>query len=104
MRFEERDWKHQSMLKPIALDRLCQRILSQVQDVTTDASKSMHQRYLEVYRIIEEGDDKIATAFNGLSRSNAGIHLQCMRRLDLITDAEMAGFSEDVRQVPAELV
>lgn len=98
MKLEERDWKHLSTLKPLALDRLCQRILSQVQDMAADAAKSPHERYLEVYRIVHDGDDDIATGFNDLRRSNAWLRLVAMRRLGLITDAEFEGFSEQTRR------
>ena len=98
MKLEERDWKHLSTLKPLALDRLCGRILSQVQDVAGDASKSLHQRYLDVYSIIQDGDGDIDTAFNDLRRSNAWLRLLAMRRLGLITDAEFEGFSEQTRR------
>lgn len=97
MKLEERDWKHLSKLKPLALDRLCLRILSRVQDMAGDASKSPHERYLEVYRIIHDGDEDIAVAFNDIRRSNAWLRLLTMRRLGLITDAEFEGFSEQAR-------
>lgn len=92
----ESDWKLLSRLKPLALDRLCQRILSQIAALAS-GPESAHHRYGAIYGLIHERDREIANCFNGLSRSKALERLAAMRTLDLISDEELAGFSEETQ-------
>ena len=92
----ESDWKLLSRLKPLALDRLCQRILSQIAELASSPDSS-HDRYLAIFRLIAERDREIALCFNGLSRSKVVERLIAIRALDLISDEEFAGFSEETQ-------
>lgn len=94
----EPDWKLLSKLKPLALERLCQRILDEISMALAD-SKSPHDRYLAIFALIQERDDEIAKAFNDLRRSTALIRLGAMRSLNLISDEEFAGFSTETREI-----
>ncbi len=49
----ESDWKHFRQLNSVALEHFCQKILSEVESVNADGSKCFHQRYLDIYKIIE---------------------------------------------------
>lgn len=92
----EPDWKLLRKLKPLALERLCQRILDEIGVALTD-SKSPHERYLAVYSLVQKRDKDVAIAFNDLRRSTALLCLGAMRSLDLISDEEFAGFSAATR-------
>ena len=94
----ESGWKLISRLKPLALDRLCQRILSQIAELAASPDPA-HDRYLAIYRLIGKRDREIALCCNGLSRSKVVERLTAMRALDLISDEEFAGFSEDTIHV-----
>jgi hypothetical protein len=100
---KESDWKHLRQLKPIALDRLCSRILLEVEKVSSDHEKTMHQRYLTVYRIVRDRDDELGQIFNNLKRSNAVSKLFLMHRTGLLTDDEWDGFSDEIRSVFARI-
>jgi hypothetical protein len=93
----ESDWKKIRDLKPVLLDRLCQRILQEVAVQATEPSKTSHERYLAVYRLIHDRDRDIAEIFNGLSRSNAMMCILNAHRHGLMTDDELGRFSEDIR-------
>ncbi|TXL70195.1 peptide ABC transporter substrate-binding protein [Vineibacter terrae] len=95
--FPERDWRLLRELKPIALDRLCQRTLGEVQALCADAGKTNHQRYLALWDMIRERDDELAGAFDDLRRSTAVWRLTAMRQLGVLTDDEFGRFSEEVR-------
>jgi hypothetical protein len=93
----ESDWRLLRAVHPVALDRFCGRILGEITKVIGDARKSPHQKYLEVYRLIERRDQEVAEAFNDMRRSTAFIRICSLRRLGLLTDEEFAGFSEGMR-------
>ena len=97
----EADWKLLRRLAPVALDRFCQRALAEVVRLTADGTKSNHERYLAVYRLIEERDEKLSSAFNDSRRSTAFVHLARIRSFGLLTDDEFAAFSDETQAAVA---
>lgn len=99
MNFPESDWKVLSRLKPVALDRLCQRILTGAQALSAKAAEGEHHHtYLALYRYIQEQDQLVADCFNDWRRSMAMIRLMQWRKNHLLTDEEFAGFSPETRK------
>jgi hypothetical protein len=66
---KESDWKLLRELSPIALDRLCQRIIEEVQAICGDSGQSNHERYLAMYKHIRRREEDIAIAFDDMRRS-----------------------------------
>lgn len=95
----ESDWKILRDLKQLALERFCERTLGEIAAITIATSKGAHERYLEVFRLIDRRDEELALAFNDLRRSNAIIKLVAMRVRGFITDEEFQRFSEETRDV-----
>ena len=95
--FPESDWKLLRELQPVALERLCSRILSQVSRQCDSTGQTSHQRYLKVFSLVEEGDHDIARAFNNPRRSAAFMRLTAMRSQGLITDGELLRFTAATR-------
>jgi hypothetical protein len=93
----EREWRILRELKPIALERLCQRVLSELVRIASDDTKGAHERYLAIFKVINQRDDEIASAFNDLRRSTAMQRLACMKYLELLTEEEMSRFSPETR-------
>jgi hypothetical protein len=102
--FPERDWKILRDLKPLALQRFCDRVLSEVEDLIHDPSRDSHERYLELYKFIEERDKALARTFDALRRSSALGQLSMMRAQKLITDEEFSRFSETTREAVTLLI
>jgi DNA-binding transcriptional ArsR family regulator len=100
---EEWEWRKLRQLKDKALERLCGLALSDIGKVLSAPDRSNHERFLTLYRIIHERNDQVAEAFDGLRRSTAERQLAAMRRLGLVTDEEMAAFS-DVTQGTVEFL
>lgn len=94
--FPERDWQLLGKLKPLALERLCQRGLDAIA-VIMAGSQSSHDRYLAIYALVQQHDEEIARAFDDLRRSNALLRLSAMRSLNLIFDEELSRFSEETQ-------
>ncbi|HEV2293233.1 MAG TPA: hypothetical protein VGR35_05215 [Tepidisphaeraceae bacterium] len=94
----ESDWKVLRELKPLALARYCDRVLTDVVALASDGNQGSHERYLAVFSLIQQRDEVLANAFNSLSRSNALWKLAAMRKLDLLTEEEFFRFSPETRQ------
>lgn len=98
--FPEPDWKTLSRLKPLALDRLCQRIMLKAKDLIVRAQEGgYHSAYLKLYKHIQNEDRRVADCFNDWRRSQAFFILAMWRREKLLTDEEFAAFSKDTRMV-----
>jgi hypothetical protein len=94
----EPDWKVFRQLRSLALERFCQRVLSEVGRLASDTSKTGHERYLAVFRLIERRDRELAEAFDDARRSTALRQLACIQAHGLLTDDEMARFSPEARE------
>jgi hypothetical protein len=95
----EADWKLLRQLTPVARDRFCQRTLSEIARLASDSTTNSHERYLAVFRLVEERDGELAAAFDNMRRSTAYFQLARIRSLGLVTDEEFAGFSAETQEV-----
>jgi hypothetical protein len=101
--FPERDWKIFREVSAAALERFCQRILTEITRLATDTSTSSHERYLLIYQLIQQRDDDIAAAFNDFRRSTALRQLAAIHSLDMLSDDELARFSSETQNAVKEL-
>jgi hypothetical protein len=92
----EADWKTLRKLHPILLDRFCRRILDEVTGITANPEKTSHERYLAVWSLLRDRDQDIEDAFNDMRRSRAFFRICGMRSLGLMTDDELAQFSDSM--------
>jgi hypothetical protein len=94
----ERDWKLLRQLKPVALERLCARILKEAANITAAPGPS-HDRFLKLYDMIIQGNDEVAIAFDDHRRSTALPKIVQIHSRGLFTEEEFAQFSEETRQL-----
>ncbi|HEU0234091.1 MAG TPA: peptide ABC transporter substrate-binding protein [Gallionella sp.] len=97
IKIKESDWKLLSQLRTAALERFCQRILPEIESINANHAINSHQRYLEIYRVIESRDKKIAQIFNDHRRSTAFFELAAIQSLGLLTPEEYLHFSQETR-------
>jgi hypothetical protein len=98
MSLPETDWKQLTRLKPLALERLCRRILEEAQALIAAAGEGdSHRVYLALFNQIQKNDRLIADSFDHWSRSRAIEHLAVWRGHNLVTDEEFAAFSPETR-------
>lgn len=96
--FPESDWKSLSRLKPLALERLCQRILQEAGEILDRAKEGGgHSAYLELYKHIDFNDKTVADCFNDWRRSRAVETLIKWKAEGLLTDEEYSTFSAETR-------
>ncbi|MCI0743676.1 MAG: hypothetical protein L0Y72_31990 [Gemmataceae bacterium] len=100
----EADWKVFRQVRQIALERFCERVLIDIARLASDIKKSSHERYLAVFKLIEERDEELAGAFNDMRRSTAFFQLARISRNELLTDEEMSRFSPETRAVVQSLL
>ncbi len=93
----EADWKICRRLKEIALERFCERILSEIGSVSANEELGYHKRYLAVWDLIQRQNDELGIAFDNLRRSSALRQLAKMKSLGLLTAEEFSQFSEQTR-------
>jgi hypothetical protein len=94
----ERDWKVFKKMHPLALERMCARILADVNKIQQKPGDSAHERYLALYRLVEKRDEDIARIFNDFRRSTAFFQIAMMESEGLLTPEEWQQFSPELRQ------
>lgn len=97
MSIPESDWKRFKDVKAVALERFCERVLHECEEVVEDRGLSAHDRYLKLFRLMRERDRELAAAFDHHSRSKAVMQLIAMRRLGVVTAEELQEFSSETR-------
>ena len=95
----ESDWKLFRQLRSVALERFCQRVLAEIEQLAADDTQSSHDRYLAIYKLMMRRDKELAAAFNDLRRSTALFQLVQIQSHDLLTEEEMGRFGPETRAV-----
>ena len=93
----ERDWKILRSMKDEKLDVALLRIFEKIEKVMKNERQSLHKRYLSLWKTMRKEDRKISRMFDDLKRSNAINMLIAWRHYDLLSDEELAQFSERTR-------
>jgi len=93
----ESDWKVLRRVHPLALERYCEDLLAEIERVTYNRAQSPHQRYLDIFKIIERRDREIASIFNDPKRSNAFTMLARIRAAGFLTEDEFSSLSPETR-------
>jgi hypothetical protein len=93
----ESDWRIFKGLRELALERFCERILGDIARISSDTSKTKHERYVAIYRLVRERDKEIVPIFDHLRRSSAVRQIIAFRSHDLLT-------AQELRQLSPELV
>lgn len=97
-RIKESDWKIFKELQPLALQRYCERVMEEVDQIISDTKRDSHERYIEMYKIVRDGDKKLAQMFDDFSRSKALFQLVMYYGDNLLNDEELAQLSEEIRE------
>ncbi|MDB6142926.1 MAG: hypothetical protein JWP80_1970 [Pseudomonas sp.] len=97
---KESDWKLLSKLRPLAVDRLYDRILQEVQAAVNGEGKTSRELVQETREAVDDGLDRVYRIFDAerFSRNNARFNLMFMCRADLLTEEDVSGFSDEVRE------
>ena len=94
----ESDWKAFRELREVALQRFCERALKELLRHIQDVSASHHERYLAVFRLLQERDEELAAAFNDPARSRMILQLALIHAHGLLTPEEFGRFTAETRR------
>ncbi len=90
----EADWHHFREVHRILLNRFCGRVLQDVAAISQATNGTPHERYLRIYKLLRKRDQELARAFDDFRRSTAIMQLAIMRKMKLLTDEDLSGFSQ----------
>lgn len=94
----ESDWKRFKVLRKKALERFCERVLSDLTEIARDESRTFHERYGDVYELVEKRDKEMARAFDDLRRPQAVFLLASMYQYGMLEAGELDEFSAETRE------
>lgn len=97
MSIKESDWRTFKQVRKVALERLSQRILDESLAVCGKKGLTAHDRYGELYGLIQDRNKDMALAFDDLRRSTAVLQLRLMIRQDLVTKEELSRFHPEIQ-------
>lgn len=95
----EKDWKVLRRLHPLALERFCEGALAQIERGLQNSARSQHERFLDVFNLVQRRDRQMARLFDDLRRSRALTMLAQIRSEGLLSDEEFSMFSEETRRI-----
>ena len=91
---KESDWKTFKKIKESALDQFCRGALAEFGEIISEEGTA-HERYLHLYRRVENTDRRMFLLFDGLSRSKAALQLRAIRGEGLAKPELLSQLSED---------
>ena len=100
----ERDWRVFRELHEVALQRYCDRVLNEFQNICSEPSRTPHERYLALCQTLGERNATVAEAFDNPRRSHMLRQLAVIHSLRLLQPAEWARFTEVTRDAIVLLV
>jgi hypothetical protein len=93
----ESDWRVFRELRELALDRFCKRVLEELEPLRLNPSRTHHERYLDVFRLLQDRDEQLAHAFNDPCRSRVIVQLAAIHAYGLFEPDELARFTPATR-------
>jgi len=76
---KESDWKIFKEIKEKAIEQFCTQALNEFGEVIDDEKEHVHNRYLLLYKLVQNTNKRMALIFDGHSRSKATMQLVAIR-------------------------
>lgn len=99
----EKDWKRLVSLKENLLNYACENLFRRIEQISSFRKNREHGAYLELWNEIRKEDDAIAEMFNDLKRSNAVFKIAALRHYGVLSDEQLAQFSQETQEQVARL-
>jgi len=95
----ESDWKLLRKFNKSALEHYCQAIIEEAGRLCGGAPQNSHERFLQLYRLVEGKDKELGLLFDNMMRRSVAIeHICALRGHSLIMDEEFSQFSSDLQE------
>lgn len=95
--FPESDWRVFRNLRELVLDRFCKRVLEELEPLRRNPTRTHYERYLDVFRFLQDRDEQLAHAFNDPRRSRMIVQLAAIHAYGLLEPDELARFTPATR-------
>lgn len=92
---KESDWKIFKQIKEKAIERFCNLVLEEFREVIDDRETHVHNRYLLLYKLVNNRNKHMALLFDGQSRSKASLQLLAIRNDNLADEELLSKLSDD---------
>ena len=89
----ESDWKVFKKIKEQAIESFCNRALDEFRELIDDNQEPSHNRYLLLYRLVENRDKQMSLLFDNHSRSKATLQLMGIRAEGLANEKMLSELS-----------
>ncbi len=99
----EKDWKRLRGLKEKLLNSACESIFQRIEKISSTRKDRQHETYLELWKLISKEDDAITEMFNDLKRSNAVFKIAALKHYGVLSDEQLAQFSQETQEQVARL-
>ncbi|WP_297836173.1 hypothetical protein [Pseudomonas sp.] len=98
---QESDWKVLSKLRPLAVERMYDRIFFHLQSTLNAEEKSHREAVIDTLETVRAAMKEVSRVFDQVrfSRTNASDHLITYFAENLLTEQELAEFSEDAQEL-----
>ncbi len=80
---KESDWKVFKNIKEQAIKKYCTNVLDEFRDVIDDEKEHPHNKYLLLYKLMENRNKEMSLLFDHHSRSKAALQLIAIRAEEL---------------------
>ena len=94
----EKDWKLFRKLQSELTAKACELVFRQVNNISNVRSGKEHESYLDLYRLIETEDAKIAEMFNNPTRNNVILKIVTLKKYDVLSVEQLEMFSEETQE------
>jgi hypothetical protein len=95
---KESDWKKFKIIKEMAIERFCTRVLDEFAEVISNTDEHVHNRYLLLYKLVQNRDKEMSLIFDHHSRSRATLQLTAIRAHGLVDESLLAELSNELRE------
>ena len=102
----ENDWKKLRTIRPLALQRFCNRTLLALKEQLQkeETLDDAHETYLQTYQFIQEEDKKLSLLFDDWRRSTVHITLMGWLSAGLLTESEFNSLSDETKTFTQHLI
>ena len=100
----EKDWKLFRKLQVELTAKACELVFRRVDNVANDRIGKEHQSYLDLYRLIEAEDAKIAEMFNNPTRNNVSLKIVALKNHGVLSDEQLQLFSEETQKFVSHIL
>ena len=95
---KESDWKIFKQIKQKAFETFCRQALDEFEEVINDSTEHVHDRYLQLYELIQNRDKQMQLLFDDHSRSKAPMQLLMLRSHGLVDEELLGKLSEELHE------